>query len=53
MISMLGAKFFTLDIKNFYLNTPLKWYEHLWLRLVDILEDFIEEYNLKKLADGE
>ena len=52
-ISTQGAKFFTLDIKDFYLNTPLKQYEYLCLPLKDIPEDVIAHYNLKsKATDG-
>ena len=29
VVSMAGAEFVTLDIKNFYLNTPLARYEYL------------------------
>jgi hypothetical protein len=28
-ISTMGAKFTTMDIKNFYLNTPMAWYEYM------------------------
>ena len=53
-ISTLGAKFFTLDIKNFYLNTPLKRYEYIRLPMKDIPDDVKEEYNLyqKATKDG-
>ena len=44
----------TLDIKNFYLNTPLSWYEYLRLRLDNFPEDMIAQYNLKDIitSDG-
>ena len=35
------------DIKNFYLNTPLKRKEYIELRLADIPEEVIAEYKLK------
>ena len=38
----------TLDIKNFYLNTPLARYEYLRLKLSNFPDDVIEEYNLKE-----
>ncbi|KAL7475598.1 hypothetical protein ACHAW6_001508 [Cyclotella cf. meneghiniana] len=40
----------TVDIKNFYLNTPLKWYEYLKLCLTDLSNDVMEQYNLKDKA---
>ena len=46
VISTEGAEFMTLDIKNFYLNTPLARYEYLRLKLSHFPDDFIEEYNL-------
>ena len=49
-ISTDGAKFMTLDIKNFYLNTPLKRFEYLKLRLTDLHDDSIEQYDLKSKA---
>ena len=38
----------TLDIKNFYLNTPLARYEYLRIKLSNLPDDVIEEYNLKE-----
>ena len=40
----------TLNIKNFYLNTLLDWYEYLRLNLRNLPNDVIEEYNLKEKA---
>ena len=40
------ARFMTVDIKIFYLNTPLKWYKYLCLKVDDIPEDVREEYKL-------
>lgn len=50
IISTKGAICFTLDIKDFYLNTLLKRFEFLHLRMKDIPADVIEHYNLKKKA---
>ena len=50
VISTPGAKFMTLDIKNFYLNTPLKRFEYLRLKLDDIPEDVRKHYNLEQKA---
>jgi len=40
-ISTPNAKFMTMDIKDFYLNTPMAWYEYMQLHLSDIPEDVI------------
>jgi hypothetical protein len=43
----------TLDIKDFYLNTPMKRYRYMCLKLADIPEEIIEEYKLReKVADN-
>ena len=39
--------------KNFYLNTPLKRYEYLKLRLNKLPEDVINQYKLKDKATPE
>ena len=36
VISIPNAKFMTMDIKIFYFNTPLNWYEYLQLKSEDI-----------------
>ncbi len=40
----------TLDIKDFYLNTPMKRYEYMHLKLADIPEEIIEEYKLCEIV---
>ena len=40
----------TLDIKDFYLNTPMKRYEYIHLKLADIPEEIIEEYKLCEIV---
>jgi len=50
IISTTGAKFMTMDIKDFYLNTPMARYEYMHLRITDMPEDFIEHYNLRDKA---
>jgi hypothetical protein len=39
-----------LDISNFYLETPLKRPEYAQVRLSDIPEEIIWEYNLREIA---
>ncbi len=41
-----GAKFMTMDIKDFYLNTPMARYEYMQLKLSDKPDDIIKHYNL-------
>ncbi len=50
VVSTKNAKFMTLDIGNFYLNTPLKRYEYVRLKLTDIPEEIIVQYNLRAMA---
>eukprot|EP00804_Cyclotella_cryptica_P027931 CCRYP_003827-RA/>CCRYP_003827-RA protein AED:0.22 eAED:0.22 QI:0/0/0/1/1/1/3/0/649 len=50
IISTQGARFMTIDIKDFYLNTPMARPEFMRLKLADIPEDFITLYNLRNLA---
>ncbi len=43
-----------LDVKDFYLNTPMKRYEYMCINITDIPEEIIEEYKLhqKVMDDG-
>ena len=53
VVSTPGAKFMTIDISNFYLNTPMQRYEYVKLALRDIPEEVISEYHLHdKAVDG-
>ena len=47
IVSTPGAKFSSTNIKNFYLNTPLPRYKYLRLRMADLPDEIIEEYQLK------
>ncbi|KAL7474697.1 hypothetical protein ACHAW6_000659, partial [Cyclotella cf. meneghiniana] len=51
VISTHSARFMTMDISNFYLMTPVKRPEYLRVKLRDIPEEIIQEYNLTSLAD--
>ena len=46
VISTKGARFMTIDIKDFYLNTPMKRFEYMRLKMKELPQDFIDEYNL-------
>ena len=50
VISMEGARFMTMDISNFYLITPLSRPEYIWIKLSDIPDKIIKDYNLLKKA---
>ena len=50
IISTPNAKFMTLDIKDFYLNTPMARYEYMRLRLADMPKDVIAHYKLDEIA---
>ena len=50
IISTKNARFMTLDIKDFYLNTPMEHYEYMRLRLADMPEDVIQHYKLREIA---
>ena len=45
-----GAKFMTMDIFNFYLMTPLNRPEYIRIKLTDLPDEIIKEYDLKPKA---
>ena len=52
-LSTKDAKMMIMDIKNYYLGTPLPTYEYMRLPIAIIPTEIIEKYGLKKLAvDG-
>ena len=51
VISTKGARFMTMDISNFYLNTPLKRPEYVRIKLRDIPDEIINQYKLREKAD--
>ena len=50
IISTPNAKCLMLDIKDFYLNTPMKRPEYMRLKLTDIPDEIIDHYNLRKIG---
>jgi hypothetical protein len=50
IISTPSARFFTMDLKNFFLNTPMTRYEYTRLKLTDIPDDVIEHYKLRDVV---
>jgi len=53
VVSTPNAKYLTLDLKDFYLNTPMARPEYIRIKLADIPEDVIERYNLRELVDAD
>jgi len=53
IISTPGARCIMADIKDFYLNTPMKRPEYMRIKLCDIPEEIIDEYNLRELVDDD
>ena len=41
----------TIDIKDFYLNTPMDRFDYMKLKLRDLPEDFVTLYNLVSMVD--
>jgi hypothetical protein len=53
MISTEDAKFCTMDITNFYLNTPLDCPEYLWIPVSLIPDEIMQEYKLHALTKND
>jgi hypothetical protein len=51
VISTKKARYCTFDIKDFYLNTPMEQPEYMRLKLSDLPQDFVNLYNLTKIAE--
>jgi hypothetical protein len=52
IISTPDALFMTIDIKDFYLMTPMDRHEYFRMKLDVIPEDIIEEYKLRDIVDS-
>jgi hypothetical protein len=50
VISTLGAKFLVIDIKIFYLSTPLRRFEYMGINLSSLPQETIDKYDLIELA---
>ncbi len=51
IVSTKRAKMVTMDLKNFYLNTPMDRPEYLRIKISDIPEDVIHHYNLQDIVE--
>ena len=52
VISTNNAKFMTIDIKDFYLMTPMKRYEYFHVKINLFPQDINNEYNLHDIVDA-
>ncbi len=52
-ISTPNAKFYGMDLSNFYLMMPMKEYEYMRLRLDLISNKIVQKYNLHDLVDDQ
>ena len=50
VLSCCNARFFCFDAKNFYLQTPMDQPDYVRIKLSDIPQEFIEEYNITQLV---
>ena len=50
IISTPNAKCVMMDIKDFYLQTPMRRPKYMRLKLTDIPDEVIEHYNLREMA---
>jgi hypothetical protein len=50
VVSTPNARYMTIDISNFYLNTPMVCPEYLKVKLSNIPEEVIDKYNLRDIA---
>jgi hypothetical protein len=53
VISTRGAKYMTVDIKNFYLNTPMVRHVYMRMKMSDIPDKIIAQYILSEKADSD
>ncbi len=53
VISMDNARLMTIDIKDFYLMTPMKCYKYFCMKINLFPQDIIDEYNLHEKVDAD
>jgi len=51
VISLKGARYCTIDIKDFYLNTPMERPELMRMKITDLPPEFVALYKLNDIAD--
>ena len=52
VLSLCNTHFFSFDLKNFYLRTPMDRSKYVRIKFSDIPQEFIEEYDLSKAAQN-
>ena len=50
IISTKGGRFMCIDLKDFYLGTPMNRYDYLWIKMANIPQDIIDQYGLTAKA---
>jgi hypothetical protein len=53
IISTKNAHYCTIDLKDFYLNTPMDQPEYISMKISDLPPNFIKSYNLNNLATND
>ena len=53
IVSTPGENFMSIDIKNFYINTPMPRYDYMRLKISDLPDDGIRHYNLENIVTKE
>ena len=48
IVSTPNAKLMSVHIKEFYLNTPMPRYEYMILKLSELPDNMIHQYNLRE-----
>jgi hypothetical protein len=51
MISTKGVQYCTFNLKDFYLNMPMEQPEYMRMKLSNLLQEFVELYDLTKIAE--
>jgi hypothetical protein len=53
VISTTGAQFLVIDIRNFYVDTPLGRFEYMVINLASLPQETIKKYDLNEMAQDE
>jgi hypothetical protein len=53
VVSTPGARYMTIDIKDFYLGTPMEQYEYMWIPVKHIPANIMEQYKLADLIHND
>ena len=52
VISTKGAQYCTIDLKYFYLKTPIECPEYMRMKLKDLPQEFVDMYDLTKIVEN-